>query len=932
MLVPSYEVDPLLRPDTFLGRKAELRAFDELLQQPGGAKQHRVLSVVGIGGQGKTRLLGQMRQRCSVASRIKHPTAMLDFDLAAHRDPVNALLMLRNGLADHGLATNAFDLAFARHFTLTSPGRDIRADHPELFRFKSELVGELAEIAGGIFFDLPGGKLVHSTLSRLSDAARSWYSRRGTGILAKLDDLESQPLRSALPMFLGYDLRVFCDEAPDAAPVIFFDTYEALWSGSGGAANSNSLVDAWLRQLVQDAPGPLFVIAGRRGVDWNYHHAGWGEVIRVLELGRLEGAEASVLLDEAGVKHPDIRTHMIDASQGHALTLRLMIRTHTEVLRKGLVPCLDDFPSSQAQALERFIGHLDPSAQVAVRALSVPSYVESTIYAHLARMGLSVFDLANREELLSEIFFREVAPGRFLMHELVRDQLYAWLERNDPSLWKRVHEALFDYFDRAIADDKTRREGLEVPDLSTDILIRDEGLAAAARHLKAAHPENFVRWSTERLKLDNLNRGTHMHAHLVQEARSLLVHSGTTSLSDLAALARVELEGNPLSHNGVELLDLALQRLGGGTKLTDEIVADVSHAVWHVLNLDASGAAHRLHTTLGPILKDRQDELSYALRLRFANLTGERASIVREVAACPREPHGNIDLEPMWDLCIAIAGQTGEQAIDALHDHCYRKGDTELAYSRMRVALATDSFVELGRPDLARAMCRKEFGQSDLITLIEAAPRSAARYATELLIALYLRAMLESHEESDQDQLYRVARYVLDRIKQEPPTEAGFAIIAEHILGFGVHQNRLGRYLQALVHQRRPPYRREHYIGRLPNFSDLSTASHTTVDFIGDANLDLFVSDRGELCVLCDQACYFWRASDYCVQIGPHIVLHDALNGYTWFGIEIKDALRKHISRGRILSFLVLDKKTRKVQTGADLRCYQLGHGDLHSI
>lgn len=75
----------------FVGRRAELNTFEEMLW-PATTPRYQVLSLSGVGGQGKTSLLGQFAQRMTALDCRERPICRLDFSVPQHRAAVEGLL------------------------------------------------------------------------------------------------------------------------------------------------------------------------------------------------------------------------------------------------------------------------------------------------------------------------------------------------------------------------------------------------------------------------------------------------------------------------------------------------------------------------------------------------------------------------------------------------------------------------------------------------------------------------------------------------------------------------------------------------------------------------------------------------------------------------------------------------------------------------
>jgi|GEM_PF-6327354 len=556
-IAPTHARASVLSSSFFVGRNSEILEFERLLGNEQSADAYSVLAIHGLGGQGKSSLLAQMRELLKKPELEGYPIAQLDFDLAAQRDPVTALITLRNQFVAGGIKTNAFDVAFARHFALTKPGRDIRNDHPELFRFSNEMIGDIVDTANSIFTELPGAKLVYSILTRVSEQIRDWHRRRGEKLLAQLDEIPSHTLRSELPMFLGADLVGHMKDSGGKRPVIFFDTYEALWRGqSRNVSAADTAVDGWVRRLVQESPGALHVMAGRQRLDWASFDPDWNSAITSIDLAELHAPEVAQILDSAKISPGAVRDRIVESSRGHPLTLRVNIRLHEVLMSNGRQPVVEDFPLIAREAFDRLFDHLDQASKAAVRVLSVPRYVDASIWDHLARSGFSMLDVVSRDDLLDEVYFRKAGNDRYLMHELVRDGMIETLEATDKSLLQRVHYALFDYHDRVSSPDPERRTLL--PDQSKTSAERDENLSEASDHLLKAAPEKFSQWCVDRFTTDLSGRGSSHRIEMLKRARESLGQVARENWGAAIKLVGAETEVNPFSDEAFELLASAL--------------------------------------------------------------------------------------------------------------------------------------------------------------------------------------------------------------------------------------------------------------------------------------------------------------------------------------------------------------------------------------
>jgi hypothetical protein len=130
--------------------------------------------------------------------------------------------------------------------------------------------------------------------------------------------MDAVELLQALPAYLGLDLQGHRAAHPgQPAPVVFLDTYEALWADKPiktglGAAET----DAWVRGLVASTPGVLFVILGRERLTWDRRFPDqWAGLLDDQHLlGGLSEADADAFLRQVPIADAALRRAIIDGA------------------------------------------------------------------------------------------------------------------------------------------------------------------------------------------------------------------------------------------------------------------------------------------------------------------------------------------------------------------------------------------------------------------------------------------------------------------------------------------------------------------------------------------------------------------------------------------------------------------------------------------
>jgi hypothetical protein len=214
--------------------------------------QHRVLGFHGVGGQGKTYLRNELIKRLSAEQPCSHRFGVIDFDTQAHCDAAQGLLQLRRSLHVSGaIRTQVFDVAILRYWEQVYPTQDPQTALGTVLGDNAELFANIADtVAGGLAgLALQGArKLLHNLKEqRAMDACQA---------LDQLDHLDNTELLGMLPAYLGLDLQRHRADHPDqGAPILFFDTYEALWSDRPDKTGITAIeTDAWVRELITAAP------------------------------------------------------------------------------------------------------------------------------------------------------------------------------------------------------------------------------------------------------------------------------------------------------------------------------------------------------------------------------------------------------------------------------------------------------------------------------------------------------------------------------------------------------------------------------------------------------------------------------------------------------------------------------------------------------
>jgi hypothetical protein len=402
MIAPSH-LRPQFDPAAlFTNRQRAQAQFIAALDSPQETSQYRVLNWFGVGGQGKTALLEEFERILQGRTKLARDLsarrpgyALIDFENPTNRAIATVLLSIRDQLrATAGLHCPTLEAALLRYLMMTQPGISIRELRAQFFTTGSEVLDDIIQALsqagefGGTL--LPGFGLLSKYGTRLTGKAGhvfyKWWTRRGIRAFSEIDTLSQDALLRRLPAYLGADLMdALDDDHPPPRIVILLDTYEALWRGHGLKDGPGTLrIDDWVRQLVQDARGVLFVIAGRDKLRWSEVDPDWANIVEPHMLGGLTRPDSEALLGKLQVQEPEVRARMIGGARSREFGevdsagdraeaylpfyLALQAGTYLEIIASGRKPNPDDFGGDHPLILARFLEHLDSETDKLLRS------------------------------------------------------------------------------------------------------------------------------------------------------------------------------------------------------------------------------------------------------------------------------------------------------------------------------------------------------------------------------------------------------------------------------------------------------------------------------------------------------------------------------------------------------------------------------------
>jgi tetratricopeptide (TPR) repeat protein len=423
----------------FTDREDFVAAFQSELARKDSA-QHRLLVFYGIGGIGKTSLRRELGKLLEPMSDRVY--AVLDFDVPSYRDMEIALYVLRKSLAgDFKVRFPAFDIAYAAYWQKTRPQTPMtRANLPLLD--ESSLLADIISVAGAVPFVGILPKLAFFT-ARAGKYVADWWTRRGQRELWELPGLEPAQIAERLPMFFAADLKDHLVQN-GAGAVLFLDSYEALSEAERTEAQVYHR-DEWVRELVTQLPGVLWVVCGREKLRWEELDSDWTGCLSQHLVGGLSEADVDKFLVSCGIEEGAIRKAIAAGSGGVPYFLDLAVDTCEEIgQRKNRAPVPDDFARTPRDVLDRFLRHLTREEVETLKVLSVPRFWDFELLQLLVKEYQTGFPLTAFDDLCRFSFLNPgMTPGAYTMHQLMRQSLAEHLPQE---LKQRIHRFLFDHY------------------------------------------------------------------------------------------------------------------------------------------------------------------------------------------------------------------------------------------------------------------------------------------------------------------------------------------------------------------------------------------------------------------------------------------------------------------------------------------------------
>ena len=403
------------RHTSFTGREAEQSTFRQLLlaEEP----EYAILHIYGVGGVGKSSLLGQYRR---IAQELGYPGAQVD--LQVNFGVVEILRTLRSQF--EGRYFSSFDKSLSTYNQVQ--GR-LQSTAGALSK------GVVSGLREGVPFGL--GAIAVDTVGE--ERIKNWLYQH---LPQSNADLYLHADRVLTAHFVE-GLNALVEKAGKV--VIWFDTYEL-----GSQAQ-----DTWLREIFLDSDlssDVLIVIAGRDKLGGMWRE--WHSVLLSLELTPFTDAEAREYLRKRGISAPALVDAILSLTGRFPWSLALITDTSAE--HETSIAELEEtaaFHNLGDMLVDRFLSQVYDDAELRelVYLCAVPRNFDFDVIRALWGRP-DVEEPLNRTRRLSFVRVRD--DGRWSIHSVVRQAINQRLRNQTPQRWEALNRQAAAFYQQRAGD------------------------------------------------------------------------------------------------------------------------------------------------------------------------------------------------------------------------------------------------------------------------------------------------------------------------------------------------------------------------------------------------------------------------------------------------------------------------------------------------
>ena len=334
-------------------RESFWKSYEEIAND---MENYKVLTYYGIGGIGKTTLIGKLIQE---VNEKKAKYVSINFE---HYESLSKILILRDlGAKLFKLDKNRFKFyrfrfAMKRYAEETGQSLEIKNDNSSFLTNNPllELGMDLSQNVPDLIEKLP----IISTISKaitILDKSREIIknkidTRNMKKSLIEIQILEIAQIVKNIEKYFYEDLAEAMLNSKEPL-VIFLDTYEKFADSFCNSEYKSS--EEWLKSIVSKPQGILWVITGRERINWEEEFEAEQHLLE-----NLSYKDASDFLVTAGVDK-ELTEKIYELTSGNPVFLDVCVDRYVELINKGKTPTINDFGESQTKLVERYAKYMD---------------------------------------------------------------------------------------------------------------------------------------------------------------------------------------------------------------------------------------------------------------------------------------------------------------------------------------------------------------------------------------------------------------------------------------------------------------------------------------------------------------------------------------------------------------------------------------------
>lgn len=416
-------------------------AVDDLFNNK---EKYNIINYVGIGGIGKSSLLNEIKKELKYYENVVFSYA--DFSNIRNQNLANLLLELSKNFKNDELEFYHFSIAYAIYFQKVNKDIIFNEEKHIIFNEEMGLVGEIL----GTFDKLGILGVIPNTINYIYSKLYKKFALNNEvkDSLIELEEMEPTIIEERLPAFFAYDIREYLKYNSDKNVVVFLDTYEALYVNNI-SDYSRFGKDAFIRELISQLPGILFVICSRTALDWKTIDKEWDDVINLQLIDKFPNNVANEFLIKCNISEPDIREKMINVSMGLPYHLNILVDTYYEMKNRNIIPKKELFASNSKKILECFFKYLRNDEIAVIQIMSVARFYDFALFNYLMKEFSTGYPITLFDKFNKNSYVNSSGNGMYHLHEIMRKDVISELSEE---LCRNIHIAIMNYYEKLAKD------------------------------------------------------------------------------------------------------------------------------------------------------------------------------------------------------------------------------------------------------------------------------------------------------------------------------------------------------------------------------------------------------------------------------------------------------------------------------------------------